>query len=94
MRELIMDHGSEFGAHRIDEKGEWDGEFKQHILKYGIKPILAGVKHPQTNGKLEKFFDSYQRFRNFFPTFDDFIEKTANGSFLWHRKQIIWVVKI
>jgi hypothetical protein len=30
----------------IDEKGEWDGEFKQHILKYGIKPILAGVKHP------------------------------------------------
>lgn len=74
MRELIMDHGSEFGAHRIDEKGEWDGEFKQHILKYGIKPILAGVKHPQTNGKLEKFFDSYQRFRNFFPTFDDFID--------------------
>jgi hypothetical protein len=27
MRELIMDHGSEFGAHRINEKGEWDGEF-------------------------------------------------------------------
>ena len=74
MRELIMDHGSEFGAHRIDENGEWDGEFKQHILKYGIKPILAGVKHPQTNGKLEKFFDAYQRFRKFFPTFDDFIE--------------------
>ena len=22
MRELIMDHGSEFGAHRINEKGE------------------------------------------------------------------------
>jgi hypothetical protein len=62
-----------FGA-RMLEKGEWDGEFKQHILKYGIKPILAGVKHPQTNGRLEKFFDSYQRFRNFFPTFDDFID--------------------
>jgi hypothetical protein len=25
-----------FGA-RMLEKGEWDGEFKQHILKYGIK---------------------------------------------------------
>ncbi len=23
MRELIMDHGSEFGAHRVNEKGEW-----------------------------------------------------------------------
>jgi hypothetical protein len=34
MRELIMDHGSEFGAHRINEKGEWDGEFKQHLGLY------------------------------------------------------------
>jgi hypothetical protein len=45
-----MDHGSEFGAHRINEKNEWDREFKQHLLKYSIKPILARVKHPQTNG--------------------------------------------
>jgi len=21
------------GGHRIDEKGEWDGEFKQHFLE-------------------------------------------------------------
>lgn len=74
MRELIMDHGSEFGAHRVNEKGEWDSDFKEHILKYGIKPILAGVKHPQTNGKLEKFFHAYQRFRNQFPTFEEFID--------------------
>ena len=74
MRELIMDHGSEFGAHRINEKGEWDGEFKQHILKYEIKPILTRVKHPQTNGKIEKWFDNYQRFRNHFSSFEEFIE--------------------
>jgi len=54
-----MDHGSEFGAHRIHEKREWDGEFKQHILKYGIKPILVRVKHPQTNVKIEEFVDWY-----------------------------------
>ncbi len=74
MRELIMDHGAEFGAHRRDEKGEWDSEFKKHIVNLGIKPILARVKHPQTNGKLEKWFDTYQRFRKFFATFDEFVE--------------------
>ena len=74
MRELIMDHGSEFGAHRINEKGEWDGEFKHHLLKYDIKPILARVKHPQTNGKIEKWFDTYQRFRKDFSSFKEFVD--------------------
>ncbi len=74
LRELIMDHGSEFGAHRRDENGKWDGEFKQHIVNLGIKPILARVKHPQTNGKLEKWFDAYQRFRKFFATFEGFVD--------------------
>ena len=74
MRELIMDHGSEFGAHRMSEKGEWDGEFKQHLLKYEIKPILARVKHPQTNGKIEKWFDSYKRFRKHFSSFEEFVD--------------------
>jgi transposase InsO family protein len=31
LRELIMDHGSEFGAHRRDENGDWDSEFKQYL---------------------------------------------------------------
>ena len=53
LRELIMDHGSEFGAHRVPENGKWEGQFKTHLEKHGIKPILARVKHPQTNGKLE-----------------------------------------
>ncbi|MDD1752492.1 MAG: hypothetical protein LUQ38_05315 [Methanotrichaceae archaeon] len=60
MRELIMDHGSEFGAHRVPENGKWEGQFKTHLEKHGIKPILARVKHPQTNGKLEKWFDAYR----------------------------------
>jgi len=46
LRELIMDHGSEFGAHRRDENGYWDSEFKQYLETRGIRPILARVKHP------------------------------------------------
>jgi len=60
LNELIMDHGSEFGAHRIHDDGSWSSEFKDHLKKYGIKPILARAKHPQTNGKLERFFGEYK----------------------------------
>jgi len=31
MRELILDHGSEFGAHRIHDDGSWKGDFKNHL---------------------------------------------------------------
>ena len=37
LRELILDHGSEFGAHRIHDDGSWNSEFKDHLKKYGIK---------------------------------------------------------
>jgi len=74
MIELIMDHVSEFGDHRVREDDRWDGQFKQHLEKYGIKPILARVMHPQTNGKLEKWFDAYRRFRSEFSSFGEFIE--------------------
>jgi len=41
LRELIMDHGSEFGAHRINEDGTWNSEFKKCLEEHGIKPILV-----------------------------------------------------
>ena len=31
MRELIFDHSSAFGVHRVHENGDWDGDFKQHL---------------------------------------------------------------
>jgi len=73
MRELILDHGSEFGAHRIHDDGSWQSDFKNHLEKYGIKPILARVKHPQTNGKPERFFGEYKKHRSVFNSFDEFI---------------------
>ena len=69
-----MDHGAEFGAHRVHQDGKWDSEFKKHIERHGIKPILAKVKHPQTNGKLERWFGEYQRHRLAFSSFEEFRE--------------------
>lgn len=33
LTELILDHGSEFGAHRIHDDGSWNSEFKDHLKK-------------------------------------------------------------
>ena len=63
-----------FGAHRIHEDGKWDSEFKRHLEKHGIKPILARVKHPQTNGKLERWFGEYKWHRLAFSSFEEFKE--------------------
>ena len=55
MRELIIDNGSHFGAHRTNEKGGWNSAFKRAVEKYGTKIIRTSVKHPQTNGKVERY---------------------------------------
>lgn len=72
MRELILDRRGEFGAHRTNEKGEWDGEFKRYLEDLGIHPIRIRRQHPQTNGKIEKWFDCYRLHRRAFNSFDEF----------------------
>ena len=73
LRELIIDNGSNYGAHRTDEKGEWESDFKRIVEKYGTKIIRTSIKHPQTNGKIEKWFDLYDKYRNEFESLEDFI---------------------
>ena len=49
------------------------GIFQKHLEQYGIKHITASVNHPQTNGKLENWFDLYERKRDEFGTLEGFI---------------------
>ena len=71
LEELISDNGSEFGAHRRNKK-EWESRFKRHVESLGIKLITTRIKHPQTNGKIEKFFDCYNM-QDDFNSLDDFV---------------------
>ncbi len=71
--ELIIDNGSQFGAHRTDEKGEWNSEFKRIVESYGTNIIRTRVNHPQTNGKLEKWNHTYEIARSDFDSFEEFI---------------------
>jgi len=73
MKEIISDNGSEFGAHRKGDRREWDSRFKSYVESLGIKLITSRIKHPQTNGKIERFFDCYNRHRDDFDSLDDFV---------------------
>jgi putative transposase len=68
IRQCISDHGSQFTDNR-------DGEsrFAAFLEEEGIKQILCKIKHPQSNGKVEKFFHLYDLHRFSFPGKEEFL---------------------
>ena len=73
-RAILSDNGSEFSSHWKHKKEGSKGEFQKHLEKYEIKHINTSVNHPQTNGKLEKWFDLYEKKRGEFDTLEEFME--------------------
>jgi len=63
---VVTDHGSEFYANKRDAKGYAEHGFEQFLEAQGIRHILCGVNHPQTNGKIEKWHDLYIHHRSRF----------------------------
>jgi len=66
--QCISDHGSQF----ISNIGG-DSKFVAWLAQHGIKQILCRVKHPQSNGKVEKWFDTYEHHRDAFSTIPEFL---------------------
>ncbi len=66
--QCISDHGSQF----ISNIGG-DSRFKEFLDENVIQQILCRIKHPQSNGKVEKFFDLYKNKRSLFKTKENFI---------------------
>ena len=73
IREVITDHGTQFFANKMDKNGESECAFDTFLAKNEIKHILARVKHPQTNGKIEKWYHTYEKSRKLFNNFDKFL---------------------
>lgn len=63
IRECISDHGTQFYADKRDKQGKADHSFETFLNEQGVRQILCGVNHPQTNGKVEKWFDFYEKHR-------------------------------
>ena len=69
IKQCISDHGSTFTSNFIDA----DSKFRDYLKSKGIKPILCRIKHPQSNGKIEKWFNCYDRNREAFKIKEDFM---------------------
>jgi putative transposase len=68
--QCISDHGTQFTSNHID--GE--SRFTEFLAKQGILQILCRIKHPQSNGKIEKWFNTYDNQRYAFKTKDEFLK--------------------
>ncbi len=69
IKQCISDHGSTFTSNLVDA----DSRFRDYLKSKVIKPILCKIKHPQSNGKIEKWFDCYDRNREAFKTKEEFM---------------------
>jgi putative transposase len=69
IKQCISDRGSTFTSNFIDGYSR----FREFLKSKGIKPILCKIKHPQSNGKIEKWFECYDRHRHAFKTKKEFM---------------------
>jgi len=74
IEQVITDRGTQFYANKKDKNDESESRFEDFLIGNEIKHIKARVKHPQTNGKVEKWYDLYEKYRSEFKTFADFVK--------------------
>jgi putative transposase len=67
---VISDHGSTFYAVEPVAREKGLTEFERYLLKNKITFITGRVDRPQTNGKIEKFFDIFEKKVRFFPSIE------------------------
>jgi putative transposase len=69
IKQCISDHGSTFTSNFVDAKSR----FREYLISKSIKPILCRIRHPRSNGKIEKWFQAYDRHRSAYKTAEDFM---------------------
>jgi len=70
-RQLMTDHGTQFTSLPRDTCNDpRPNEFQQILQNYGIRHIKARVKHPQSNGKVERVGQTLQRLWKHFQCWD------------------------
>jgi putative transposase len=71
---ILSDHGATFYAVESDTREKGTTEFEKCLLKHRIRFILRRVNHPQTNGKIEKFFGIFENKIKWSASIDEFME--------------------
>jgi putative transposase len=68
--QCISDHGAQFVTNHENGKSL----FTEFLVKHEILQILCRIKHPQSNGKIEKWFNIYDDHRFAFQTKEEFLQ--------------------
>ncbi len=69
---INTDRGSQFYPNKKDKNGEADSVFRDYLESKGIRHIPSRRNNPQTNGKIERWFQEYLRHRNKFNSANEF----------------------
>jgi putative transposase len=71
---ILTDRGIQFYAVEADDKLKGLTVFEKYLIENEIRQILSRVSHPQTNGKVERFFRTVKDKLVFFKSIDDLME--------------------
>jgi len=75
IRECNTDKGSQFYCNTIDKNGNRGrNEFELFLAEQKINHIPSRRNHPQTNGKNERWFRTYEEHRGRFKKFEEFVD--------------------
>ncbi len=71
---ILSDRGTQFYANESECREKGITEFEDYLIKNDIRHILARVNHPQTNGKLERFYGEVERKSHLFKDIHELID--------------------
>jgi putative transposase len=79
-RWVILRVNTDRGSVFVSNKDEGTSAFEQYCAAQGIQVIPSRIKNPQTNGKVERRWQEYNKHRHRFPTLQAWIE--------WHNNRL------
>jgi putative transposase len=71
-REILTDHGTQFVSARGRDHARHI--FSEFLTEYGVRHIVARISHPQTNGKIERWFGLLEQKFGLFNSIDEFVQ--------------------
>ena len=84
--EILTDHGSQFYANSGEIKAAGISTFQHYLVARKISHILGRVHHPQTNGKIERFYETFQSKMMYFESIEEFIT--------WYNTETSYVIEL
>ena len=74
IRAINTDRGSQFYANAGEKKKKGLSWYERQLMNRGIKHIVSRKNNPQTNGKIERWWQEYIKHRHRFNTAEEFVD--------------------